>query len=148
MLKREIKYTDFNDNEVTEIFYFNLSKPELIELELKYEAGFTAMIKRIVEANSNRELIQTFKEIILMAYGEKSDDGKRFIKNDELRTAFEQTAAYQELFIELATTDKAAVTFLTGIMPKDMIVNTNTSPGLEAVHQASVPTPGVEQPQG
>jgi hypothetical protein len=148
MLKREIKYTDFNDNEVTEIFYFNLSKPELIELELKYEAGFTAMIKRIVEANSNRELIQTFKEIILMAYGEKSDDGKRFIKNDELRTAFEQTAAYQELFIELATTDKAAVTFLTGIMPKDMIVNTNTIPGLEAIHKASVPTPGVEQPQG
>lgn len=130
MLKKEIKYTDFNGNETSDVFYFNLSKPELIDLEVEQKEGFTAMIERIIETKDNRELINTFKKIVLLSYGEKSEDGKRFIKTEEARKEFEQTAAYQELFIELATTDDAAVAFLTGIMPKDMIVNTPPLPGL------------------
>ncbi len=125
MLKREIKYTDFNDQIVTDIFYFNLSKSEIIELEVKYPGGFTGMLQRLIDTKDNTELIKQFKEIILMSYGEKSDDGKSFIKNDELRNKFEQTAAYQELFLELATSDTAAETFLKGILPKDMVAATD-----------------------
>jgi len=120
MLKREIKFEDFNGNETSEVFYFNISKPELIELEVKYEQGFAAMLERIVETKDNRELIKRFKEIILLAYGVKSEDGKRFIKSDQLREEFSQTAAYQELFMELASNDNDAITFLTGVLPRDM----------------------------
>jgi hypothetical protein len=119
MLKREIKYEDFNGEEVTEIFYFNLSKPELIELEVGYTQGFGQMLQSIVESRNNKEIIAKFKEIVLMAYGIKSDDGKRFIKSDKLREEFSQTAAYAELFMELATNDQAAVIFLNGVLPRE-----------------------------
>lgn len=120
MLKREITYLDFNDEEVTEIFYFNISKPELIELDVETTQGMSATINKIVEAKDNGALIREFKRIILLAYGQKSEDGKRFIKSDQLREEFSQTAAYQSLFMELATEDEAAVTFLTGVLPKDL----------------------------
>lgn len=121
MLKREIKYEDFDGNQTSEICYFNISKPELIELEVEYDQGFGRMLEQIVESKDNRELVKRFKEIVLMAYGVKSDDGKRFIKSEQLRTEFSQTAAYQALFMELATDDNAAVIFLRGILPKDML---------------------------
>jgi hypothetical protein len=119
MLKREIKYEDFDGNEQTDIFYFNISKPEMVELEVEYPEGLKGFIEKIIETKDNKELINQFKRIILLAYGKKSDDGKRFIKNDELREEFSQTAAYQALFIELATVDNAAADFITGILPKD-----------------------------
>jgi hypothetical protein len=120
MLKKEITYEDFNGETVTEYFYFNLSKTELLELEHEYNRGFTANIEAIVEANSTKELVAEFKKIILLAYGKKSEDGKRFIKNDELREEFSQTAAFNELFISLATDETAASAFINGIVPKDM----------------------------
>jgi len=120
MLKREIKFEDFDGNQTSEIHYFNLSKPELIELEVEYDQGFGKMLERIVETKNSRDLIKQFKEIVLLAYGEKSEDGRRFIKNDKLREEFSQTAAYNALFMELAMDDGAAVTFLTGVLPKDI----------------------------
>lgn len=120
MLKREITYEDFNGDTVTEVFYFNISKPELVELEVEYERGFSGMIEKIIEEKNSKELVKRFKEIVLMAYGKKSDDGKRFIKSEELREEFSQTAAYSELFMELATNDEAAATFLRGILPRDV----------------------------
>lgn len=120
MLKRSITYTNFNDEEITEEFYFNLSKAELIEMEVDKKEGLGEYLQKIIKAEDRKELIQMFKEIVLKAYGEKSEDGKRFIKNDEMREAFSQTAAYQELFMELATNDKAATIFIKAIMPKDM----------------------------
>jgi hypothetical protein len=120
MLKRNVTYEDFNGNEVTDTFYFNLSKAELVEFEYKYENGFAATIESIVEAKDNKTLISIFKDLILEAYGQKSEDGKRFIKNDKLREEFAQTAAYSELFMELAINDKAASDFISGIVPKDM----------------------------
>jgi hypothetical protein len=120
MLKRNVTYEDFNGNTVTDTFYFNLSKAELVELEYNYENGFAATIESIVKAEDNKTLITIFKDLILKAYGQKSDDGKRFIKNDELREEFSQTAAYSELFMELAVDDKAASDFIAGIVPKDM----------------------------
>lgn len=120
MLKRKIKYTNFNDVETEGVFYFNLSKAELIQMEVSTKEGFGEMLQRIVETKDNKALIEEFKKIILLAYGERSADGERFVKSDELREAFSQTAAFQELFLELALETDAAAAFITGIVPKDM----------------------------
>lgn len=120
MLKREITYEDFNGNQVTEIFYFNMSKPELIQMEVEYKEGFTSMIQKIIDEKDNKLMIEHFKEILLMSYGQKSEDGRRFIKSRELRDEFEQTAAYEMLFMELATDNNAAAIFIKGVLPKDL----------------------------
>ena len=120
MLKRSITYEDYNGETVTDDFYFNLSKPELVELEVNIEGGFGRFLQTIIKSENTKALIQEFKKIILMAYGQKTEDGKRFIKNDELREGFSQTEAYSVLFMELATDDKAATAFLTAILPRDM----------------------------
>lgn len=120
MLKREITYEDFNGDEITETFYFNVSKPELIELEVEVKDGFSAWMQRIIKAEDYQTIIKEFKRFVLFAYGEKSQDGKRFIKNDELREGFSQTNAYNVLFMELAEDDGKAAEFVIGVMPKDM----------------------------
>lgn len=120
MLKRTIKYTDFNDQEQEGIFYFNLSKSELVELEVSEKGGLGQFIQNVVQAEDYKELVAQFKRLILLAYGEKSTDGTRFIKSDELREQFSQTAAFDVLFVELATDDNAAADFVEGLVPKDM----------------------------
>lgn len=120
MLKRNITYEDFNGETVTDVFYFNMAKSELVEMEMSALNGFSKSLARIIETKDAKSLIDEFKKLILLSYGEKSDDGKRFVKNDALREAFSQTAAYQSLFMELATNDKAAAEFIQGILPKDM----------------------------
>lgn len=116
MLKKSITYLDYNNEERTEDFYFNLNQAELLELELGVDGGLTAMVTRISAAKNVPELIKIFKSLILKAYGEKSADGKRFVKSDELSTAFAQTEAYSQLFMELATNDKVASDFVNGIV--------------------------------
>ena len=123
MLKKTIKYTDYDGNEREEDFYFNLSKAEITEMELSKEGGMSEYIKKISAAQNAPELIKLFKEIITKSYGEKSLDGKRFIKNKELTEAFIQTEAYSELFIELASNADEAAKFINGIMPKNMKTN-------------------------
>lgn len=120
MLKKTITYTDYNGVERTEDFYFNLSKAELMEMELSISGGFAEMLNKIVSAQDAPTLIKVFKDLILKAYGEKSADGKRFVKNNELRDAFSQTEAYSMLFMELATDTDAAIKFVNGIMPNDI----------------------------
>ena len=123
MLKKTIKYTDYDGNEREEDFYFNLSKAEITEMELSKEGGMSEYIKKISATQNAPELIKLFKEIITKSYGEKSLDGKRFIKNKELTEAFTQTEAYSELFVELASNADEAVKFINGIMPKNMNAN-------------------------
>jgi hypothetical protein len=120
MLKREIKYTDFDGNEVTDIFYFNVTKSEVVEVEVGHKQGMEEFLKNIVKTEDRQALVAEFKKIILLAYGEKSSDGKRFIKSDQLREEFSQTAAYDALFIELATSEDAAADFIKGILPPDL----------------------------
>lgn len=120
MLKKTITYTDYNGVERKEDFYFNLSKAEVMEMELSTTGGLAEMIKRIVAAQDQPAIIKVFKDLILKAYGEKSPDGKRFIKSPELSDAFAQTEAYSQLFMELATNDDAAAKFINGIVPADM----------------------------
>lgn len=113
-------YTDFDGNKRTEDFMFNFTKAELMEMELFEEGGYTAMAKKIVDANDNTQLAKLFKDLVLKAYGVKSPDGRRFIKSDELREEFTQTEAYSEIFMELATDDKKAAEFVNGIIPGDI----------------------------
>lgn len=119
MLKKTITYEDFDGNKRTEDFYFNLSKAEILEMEMGISGGMTQMLNKIIAAQDGGRVIKTFKDIILKAYGEKSPDGKRFIKSEEISTAFSQTEAYSQLFMELATNADAAATFVNSIIPVD-----------------------------
>lgn len=117
MLKLTRTYTDYNGSSRTEDFYFNLTQAEITEMELSVDGGLVEMINRITAAKDGKQIIALFKDIVLRAYGEKSADGRRFIKNQELRDAFSQTEAYSDLFMELATDADAAAKFVNGIIP-------------------------------
>jgi hypothetical protein len=117
MLKKTIPYVDYNGVEREEDFYFNLTKAEIMEMELSTTGGLSEMITKIVAAKDAPAIIKVFKELILKAYGEKSADGKRFIKSAELSDAFAQTEAYSILFMELSTDADAAAKFVNGIVP-------------------------------
>ena len=117
MLKKTITYTDYNGVERTEDFYFNLTKAELMEMEIGTTGGMADMIKRIIDAKDAPAIIKIFKELVLKAYGEKSADGKRFMKSEEISNGFAQTEAYSQLFMELATDADAAAAFVNGIIP-------------------------------
>lgn len=125
MLKKTITYEDYDGNKRTEDFYFNLSKAEVLEMEMGISGGMTQMLNRIIAEQDSEKIIKTFKEIILKAYGEKSPDGKRFIKSEELSTAFSQTEAFSQLFMELATDADAAAKFVNGIVP---VMTTQSTP--------------------
>lgn len=120
MLKKTMKYVDFNGTERQEDFYFHLSKAEIIELEMGVTGGLSQLMERIVKAQDLKAIIETFKKVVLMAYGEKSPDGKRFVKSKEISDSFEQTQAYSDLFMELATSTEAATAFINGIIPSDL----------------------------
>lgn len=124
MITKTIKYTDYNGVEREEKFLFNLTKAELMEMEMGTTGGLAETIQRIVETQDTPSIIKIFKDLILKAYGEKSPDGKRFIKINEdgkaLSNDFAQTNAYSELFMELATDPNAAADFIKGIIPSDI----------------------------
>lgn len=118
MLKKTITYTDFNNVERSEDFYFNLTQAEVMEMEMSTVGGLSEMIQRIIAAQDTPSIIKVFKDLVLKSYGEKSPDGKRFIKTPELAEAFSQTEAYSVLFMELATDADSAAAFVNGIIPK------------------------------
>ena len=120
MLKKVIEYTDYNDTVRKETFYFNMSKAELMEQEMGVSGGYSEMVQRITEAQDMPTLMKLIRETVLKAYGEKSADGKRFIKSPELSEAFSQTEAYSSLMMELLTDAEAAAQFVIGIMPADL----------------------------
>ena len=119
MLKKTITYTDYNGNERKEDFYFNLTKAEIMEMQLSTAGGLAEMIQSVIAAQDAPSIIKIFKELVLKAYGQKSPDGKRFIKSEALATEFSQTEAYSQLFMELATDADAAANFVNGIVPPD-----------------------------
>lgn len=118
MIKKTITYTDYNGVDRTEDFYFNLNKAEIMEMELSTTGGMTEMIQKIVAAQDAPAIIKIFKDLVLKAYGEKSADGRQFIKSEEKAIAFSQTEAYSQLFMELATDADAAAKFVNGIIPQ------------------------------
>ncbi|NBH81257.1 hypothetical protein D3Z52_24885, partial [Clostridiaceae bacterium] len=127
MLKQTRTYTDYNGISRTEDFYFNLTRAEVTEMELSVDGGLVEMINRIVAAKDGKQIIALFKDIVLRAYGEKSPDGRRFIKTQEIQDAFTQTEAYSDLFMELATDAQKAAAFVNGIIPAQKSVASDAS---------------------
>jgi hypothetical protein len=120
MIKETITYTDYNGVERKEDFYFNLTKAEIMEMEMSTQGGLAEMIQRIVAAQDQPAIIKIFKDLIVKAYGIKSPDGKRFIKNEDVVNEFVQTEAFSQMFMKLATDADAAAKFVNGIVPADM----------------------------
>ena len=117
MLKKTITYVDYDGKSRTEDFYFNLTKAELTEMEMSHEGGLGKAIERIIQAQKIPQIIEIFKSLINKSYGVKSDDGRRFIKNEDILKEFTETEAYSDLFMELATNSDAASAFVNGIVP-------------------------------
>lgn len=134
MLKKTIKYTDYDGNERTEDFFFNLSKAEVLELEMGTNGGMTNLIKKIVAEQDMARITSIFKDIIMKAYGEKSLDGKYFDKSPELSARFSHTEAYSELFMELLDPDKCTA-FINAIIPQD--------PNAKSSAPSSIQTPNL-----
>lgn len=121
MLKKTIKFTDYDGNPREEDFYFNLTKAELSIMEMSHVGGFRKKMERIIKAQDGPALIEAFQDIIQTAYGVKSDDGRRFIKSPELFEEFKQTEAYSELIMELLGSEKGAAEFIAQVMPQDVV---------------------------
>lgn len=120
MLKKTITYVDYNGTQRTEDFYFNLTKAEVAEMEMSVEGGFSKMLEEIVASKDNVRIVNLFKQMVLKSYGEKSADGRRFVKSPDISEAFAQTEAYSEIFMELALNEEAAAAFVNGIMPANL----------------------------
>ena len=118
MLTKTVTYTDFNGKERKDVLHFNLTKSELVDMETETEGGMLNKIERLSSDDSDGvEIMKIFKDIILKSYGEKSSDGKRFIKSEEISEAFSQTEAYNTLFMELVTDAEKAAEFAEAIIP-------------------------------
>ena len=123
MLKKTITYTDLNGVERTEDFYFNLNKPEVIKMQTSVKGGYDAQLKGIANVLNGAAIMEFFENLIRKSYGEKSEDGRRFVKSDEISEAFMQTPAYEVLFEELVTDDKAGADFVNAVMPANLAKN-------------------------
>ncbi len=128
MIKWPITYTDYNDETVTEDFYFNLNRAEVLDMDISANGAYVAYLQGIVDKRDGKQLAEVFKHLILASYGEKSADGRRFVKSKELSDAFSQTEAYVELYMQLATDPESCRKFVQGIMPK---VDSDNNPKIE-----------------
>lgn len=128
MYKITKKYEDFNGVEKTEDFYFNLTKAEIIKMELSEDGGLDKRLNRLIQTQDMKEAIKVFEALILMAYGIKTDDG-RFVKTEEARNKFVSSAAYSEIYMDLATNPEEAQKFVEGVVPK--------------IDQSSIPAPAI-----
>ena len=123
MYRKKVTYKDYRGNERTEIFEFNLSDSEIMEMEADFAGSITETISKLSQKQEHSEIIKILKDIVLKAYGVISDDGRRFIKSDDVKMAFYQTEAYTKVFTELATNDQAAIKFFERIISNDIITD-------------------------
>ena len=120
MYNKTVTYKDYKGNTRTEDFYFNLNKAELVELELSTKGGLTVLMDRIIAAQDNVTLFKIFKDLVSKSYGVLSDDGRKFVKNQEVLDDFMQTEAYSIIFSELATNAEAAAEFFNNVIPQNL----------------------------
>lgn len=121
MLKKTITYTDYDGNERTEDFRFNLSKAEYVMFENSVIGGMSKEIERAMAMQNGPRILEIFKDLVDRSYGVKTADGRRFTKTPELLQEFRETEAYVNLFMELVTDPEAGKAFLRGVSPSDMI---------------------------
>jgi hypothetical protein len=143
MLKREITYTDYSDppKDITEIFYFNISQMDIISMEVEHKEGLEKFFDGIMKNQDRKEIFELFKELVLVGYGERSEDGKHFEKSDELRKKFASSAAYQQLCFELMTSQTAMGEFIIGSLPKSI---TSSEEAKKILASMPVATPAPE----
>lgn len=120
MLRKPIKYKDLDGNPIEEEFYFNFSKPELVEMMVSQKGGLDTYVKRIVESNDNKEIVALLKDIIVKSIGRRSPDGRYFEKSDQIAQEFVQSDAYSELFMEFFTDENAGANFVNAVIPADL----------------------------
>lgn len=120
MYKKTITYTDFDGNERTEDFYFNLTKADVAKMEMSVNGGYAAMLRKIAGSNNAPVIRDTFEKFIIDSYGEKSPDGREFYKSEEITKKFMATEAYSVLFMELCTDSTSASEFVKGVLPKSL----------------------------
>lgn len=120
MYKITETYTDYEGNERTEDFFFHVTKAEIMEMDFVEEGGLAKTVERIMATRDKKALLELFKSIVILAYGEKSADGRRFMKNEEIKKNFTETEAYSNIFVRLATDSKAASDFINNIVPADV----------------------------
>lgn len=125
MLKKTITYENFDGEEVTEDFYFHLTKAELVELEMSKPGGLADYMQKLIEKDDRAGIIQTMKELILSSYGKRDAVKKQFVKNPVMRDEFEASEAYSELFMELVTKPDASLEFMTGVIPAGLAKQAN-----------------------
>lgn len=118
MLKKPITYTDYDGNERTENFWFNLDEAEIFELQMSYPGGMSAMLQKMIDEKDGAQILATIKKVIMMSIGEKSLDGKYFEKSEKFSEAFTHTRAYSVLLMELYGTPGAAAEFMNKIIPQ------------------------------
>jgi hypothetical protein len=148
MLKKTITFKDLDGNSVTEDFYFNLSKPEITEMELEQKGGLGEELQALVETGDPGQILKTFKWIMLKAYGIRSADNKRFIKSEQISEEFTQTDAYSVLFMELVTNAESSAAFVQGVLPPDLLTamkEVETDSTREVV-DVQLPEPKVKHP--
>ena len=116
MFTKTIKFTDFNNIEREETYYFDLSEAELVDMEMGTTGGLSEKLKKVVETKDNSAIVKFFRELILKSYGVKSDDGKRFIKSEELSTAFSQTRAFSNMYVEMLKNEEKAAEFVNALI--------------------------------
>lgn len=120
MLKKTIRYEDFNGAQQERVCYFHMSQSELLELESSKPSGFQRYMQKAVDEENGRELMAAFKELILLSYGKRTMDGAGFTKSQELREEFASSQAYDALFMSLVTDADAATEFINGIIPASL----------------------------
>lgn len=128
MLKETIKYVDFNGTEREEDYYFNLTKTELIRMEMNKNGSLTGLLTKITKANDMPEIFEAMEDLILKSYGEKSVDGRRFDKSEEISANFMHSLAYDCLFDKLTTDANYAYKFLMGILPAELADKAKNDP--------------------
>lgn len=129
MFKKTIKYFDFNDVEHEEEFYFHMSKADLIEMAA--DGDLYQKLQRIIATKDNRAIFQEFKNLVRMGAGVRSADGKTFDKSPEAKAKLMDSAAFDELVLELCTNEDAAADFVKNLMPEKMLKETQQRLGLE-----------------
>jgi hypothetical protein len=132
MLKREIKYVDWDGVPQVEVAYFHLAKSELVEMAADSEEGLDVIIRKMVASADNKQIVALLKRVIRLAYGRRSDDGKRFTKTDDIQDEFMQSQAYDALFMDLITNEQTIADFLLGILPTDLGAQVQADMKLEA----------------
>ena len=144
MYKKVIKFEDYNGNQREMTAYFNLSKAEMMEMELSTKAGIEEWLRILIATNDHATIVQTYKNLILKSYGIKSEDGTRFIKTDKLREEFEQSAAYSEFFMELLADPSEQTRFMQNVMSGSNLPNVDVNEGIDKLKELGYDTTAIE----